>query len=347
MKTVSIVVACYNEEGNVKPLAYKIREIFESQLPEYGYQLLFIDNDSTDSTRALLEELCAEDPEHFCAIFNAHNFGSIRSSVYGLLQATGDCVVKMCADFQDPPEMVVDFVREWEAGHKIVLAIKEGSKENKIMYAVRKLYYAIIRKITDIDHIDNFVGYGLYDRDFIEILRELNDPMPYLRGIVAELGYKYKPVYYVQPQRKSGKSKFNFYRLYDYAMLGITSYSKVPLRLATFAGAGVAVLSFLIGIIYLIMKLVNWNDFNDGIAPILIGMFFLGAVQLLFVGIIGEYILNINVRVLNRPLVVEEKRINLPKEKKGNEPADYTRAAASAAAESDSGAEAQTVLSGR
>lgn len=316
MKTVSVVVACYNEEGNVRPLAEKIKEVFTKDLPRYQYQLLFIDNDSTDKTRPILEELCAEDPEHVCAIFNVHNFGSIRSSVYGLLQATGDCIVKMCADFQDPPEMIVDFVREWEAGHKIVLAIKEGSQENKLVYLVRKLYYSIISKITDIDHINNFVGYGLYDRDFIEILRDLNDPMPYLRGVVAELGYKYKPLYYVQPKRRSGKSKFNFYRLYDYAMLGITSYSKIPLRLATFAGVAVAAVSFIIGIIYLILKLANWYAFNWGMAPMLIGIFFLGAVQLLFIGIIGEYILNINIRVLNRPLVVEEKRINLPKENK-------------------------------
>lgn len=346
MKTVSIVVACYNEEGNVGPLAHKIGEIFAEQLPEYNYQLLFIDNDSIDNTRPLLEELCSEDPAHICAIFNVHNFGSIRSSVYGLLQATGDCVIKMCADFQDPPEMIVDFVREWESGHKIVLAIKQGSQENKIMYMIRKLYYSIIRKITDIDHIDNYVGYGLYDRDFMEILRELNDPMPYLRGIVAELGYKYKPVYYVQPKRKSGKSKFNFYRLYDYAMLGITSYSKVPLRLATFAGAAVAALSLIIGLIYLIMKLVNWYEFNDGIAPLLIGMFFLGAVQLLFIGIIGEYILNINVRVLNRPLVVEEKRINLPKEKK-DESSYHTSAQTESAADRNPAAEKQPVLSGK
>lgn len=346
MKTVSVVVACYNEEGNVRPLAEKIREVFESQLPEYQYQLLFIDNDSTDNTRFLLEQLCREDP-NICAIFNVHNFGSIRSSVYGMLQATGDCVIKMCADFQDPPEMIVDFVRQWEAGHKIVLAIKKGSQENKLMYGIRKLYYSIIRKITDIDHIDNFVGYGLYDREFMEILRDLKDPMPYLRGIVAELGFKYKAVYYVQPQRKSGKSKFNFYRLYDYAMLGITSYSKVPLRLATFAGALVAALSFLAGLVYLVMKLINWYEFSAGVAPLLIGMFFLGAVQLLFIGIIGEYVLNINTRVLNRPLVVEEKRVNLPKRGEKDESSDHTGTSAAAGAASDSGSGPQAVLSGR
>lgn len=316
MKTVSISVACYNEEGNVCVLAEKIKEIFQTDLKEYNYQIVFIDNDSTDNTRALIKKMCEDDPEHICAIFNVHNFGSIRSSTHCLLQATGDCVVRMAADLQDPPEMLVDFVREWENGHKIVLAIKKGSHENPIMYGIRKAYYSLIRKITDIDHIDNFVGFGLYDREFIELLRSLNDPMPYLRGIVAELGFKYKPVYYVQPKRKSGKSKFNFYRLYDYAMLGITSYSKVPLRLATFAGAGIACVSFIIGLVYLILKLVNWYGFRAGIAPLLIGMFFLGAVQLLFIGIIGEYILNINTRVLNRPLVVEEERINLPELKK-------------------------------
>ncbi len=314
-KTVSVVVACYNEEGNVLALYDAVRAVFETDLADYNYQILFMDNDSTDNTRPLLKELCEKDPTHVAAIFNVHNFGSIRSSVYGLLQATGDCVVKMCADLQDPPEMLVDFVRAWEAGHKIVLAIKKGSKENPIMYGIRKMYYSIIRKITDIEHIDNFVGYGLYDREFIEILRGLNDPMPYLRGIVAELGFKYYPVYYVQPERKSGKSKFNFYRLYDYAMLGITSYSKVPLRLATFAGGTVGILSLLMGMVYLVLKFIHWNEYTDGVAPMLIGMFFLGAVQLLFIGLIGEYILNINTRVLNRPLVVEETRFNLPDQK--------------------------------
>ena len=313
MKTVSIVVATYNEEGNIRPLAEKIKEIFENDLISYRYQLLFIDNDSKDRSREIIEELCREDPEHIAAIFNTHNFGSIRSSVYGMLQATGDCVVKMCADFQDPPDLLPEFIQHWEEGNKLVLGIKKGSKENRIKYGIRKIYYRTIKKITDIDHIDNFVGYGLYDREFMEILRDLDDPMPYLRGIVAELGFKYYPVYYVQPERRSGKSKYNFYRLYDYAMLGITSYSKVPLRIATFAGGFVAFFSILIGLVYLIYKLVFWNKFSAGMAPMLIGMFFLGAVQLLFIGMIGEYILNINTRVMHRPLVVEEKRFNLKK----------------------------------
>lgn len=313
MKTVSIVIACYNEEDNITPLVEKIDEIFRTQLTDYDYEVICMDNDSKDKTRERIRAICQKNP-HVTGIFNVRNFGSIRSSVYGLLQATGDCVVKMCADFQDPPEMLVDFVREWEQGHKLVLAIKRSSRENPLMYRVRKLYYAIIRKITDIDHINNFVGYGLYDRKFIEVLRSLDDPMPYLRGIVAELGYKYKAVYYDQPKRRSGKSKFNFLRLYDYAMLGITSYSKVPLRIATFLGVIVAFFSFVIGMIYFVLKLFYWDRFAIGMAPITIGVFFLGAVQLLFIGVLGEYILSINTRVLHRPLVIEEERVHFTQE---------------------------------
>lgn len=311
MKTISIVVACYNEVDNVNPLYEKIKQIFENELVGYNYKILFMDNDSSDGTKEVVRTMCKANPEHVSAIFNVHNFGSIRSSVYGILQATGDCVVKMCADFQDPPELLVDFVNEWENGHKIVLAIKKGSQESKVMHSLRKAYYKLIKSITDIDHIDNFVGYGLYDRQFIEIVRQLNDPMPYLRGIVAELGYKYAAIYYVQPTRKSGKSKFNFFRLYDYAMLGITSYSKVPLRIATFMGGFAALISFIIGIGYLIYKLIYWENFRVGMVPSLLGIFFLGGIQLISIGLIGEYILNINTRVINRPLVVEEERYNI------------------------------------
>lgn len=313
MKKVSLVIACYNEEGNISPLLAQIENIFVTQLKQYDYEIICVDNDSTDETRNIIREICKSNKK-VKAIFNVHNFGSIRSSAYGLLQATGDCVIKMCADFQDPPELVVDFVQEWENGYKMVLAIKNASEESKFMSTIRNLYYKIINKITDINHIDNFVGYGLYDRKFIEVLRSLNDPMPYIRGIIAELGYKYKPIYYNQPKRRSGKSKFNCYRLYDYAMLGITSYSKVPLRIATFLGIIVAFVSFIIGIFYLVLKLTNWNSFTVGMAPVTIGVFFFGAVQLLFIGLLGEYILAINTRVLNRPLVVEEERINFEKD---------------------------------
>ncbi len=318
MKRISVVVACYNEQDNILPLAETLVGIFEEKLSGYDYEILFIDNDSTDNTRINVMRACKQNPR-IKAIFNARNFGSIRSSVYGLLNATGDCVVKMSADFQDPPELIVDFVQKWELGTKIVLGVKKESKENPIMYWIRKMYYRLIKKITDINHINNFVGYGLYDKDFMEIVREIKDPMPYFRGIVAELGYKHEVVNYVQPQRRSGKSKFNFYRLFDYAMLGITAYSKVPLRIMTFIGGVCSAISLLAAIIYGIYKLIFWNDFSMGMAPVVIGIYFLGSLQLLFLGIIGEYILNINTRVLNRPLVIEEKRINFDEKEKEKE----------------------------
>lgn len=309
MKKISVVVACYNEQDNVVPLVNTLEKIFAEQLSEYDYEILFMDNDSTDDTRKNIELVCSAKPK-VKAIFNAKNFGSIRSSVYGLLQAEGDMIVKMCADFQDPPEMIVDFVKKWEEGYKIVLAIKEKSEENKLMFAIRTVYYKLIKKISEVEQIEHFTGYGLYDRDFIEIVRKLDDPMPYLRGIVSEMGYKYASISFVQPKRRSGKSKYNFYRLYDYAMLGITSYSKIPLRLAIFLGCIIAGISMLVGLVYFILKLIYWDKFSMGMAPVSIGIFFLGALQLIFMGILGEYILNINTRVLHRPLITEEKRIN-------------------------------------
>lgn len=317
MKKISVVIACYNEEDNVLPLAESITTLFRDKLAQYDYEILFIDNDSTDATKQRLEEACAKD-SRIRAIFNAKNFGSIRSSVYGLLQADGDAVIKMCADFQDPPELIETFVSKWEAGAKIVLAIKENSEENKLMWAIRKIYYKVIRTISEVEQIEQYTGYGLYDRDFIEIVRKIDDPMPYLRGIVSEMGYKYEKVSYIQPKRRSGKSKYNFYRLYDYAMLGITSYSKVPMRLSIFCGMFIAGISFLIGIVYMTLKLIYWDRFSMGIAPVLVGIFFLGALQLIFMGVLGEYILNINIRILRRPLVTEEKRINFDKKPEEN-----------------------------
>lgn len=310
MKKISVVIACCNEEDNIGPLVHRVTEIMKTQLVKYDYEIICIDNDSSDSTQEKIRVLCAENKK-IKAIFNTHNFGSVRSSIFGLLQATGDMVVKMCADFQDPPELLVDFVREYESGHRIVLAIKSDAEENKLMYNLRELYYKMIAKITDIHHIENFEGYGLYDSGFIEILRSLNDPTPYFRGIVAELGFKYQPVYYHKPARKSGRSKYNLYRLYDYAMNGITSYSKVPLRIAAFGGAFVAFVSFVIGLFYLVMKLMYWNKFSLGVAPVMVGLFFVGAVQLVFLGLIGEYISAINIRVMKRPLVTVQEAINM------------------------------------
>ena len=315
MKKISILVACFNEVENVKPLSEAIKNVFQKQLPSYDYEIVFIDNYSTDGTRDLLEEMCKNDT-HIKTIFNAKNFGHIRSPYYGLLQTSGDCTISLCADFQDPPELIPQFVKEWENGYKIVIGVKTNSEENKLMYAIRSAYYKLIKKISDVDQIEHFTGFGLYDKSFIEVLRELDDPMPYMRGIVAELGPERKEILYEQPKRKAGKTKNNFYTLYDMAMLGITSYSKVILRLATIIGFIFSAASFVIAIIYLILKLVNWDNFAAGTAPILIGLFLIGSLLMFFIGFMGEYILNINTRVMKRPLVVEEKRINFTSESK-------------------------------
>ena len=308
-KKISVVIPTYNEEGNVKPLAEAIVTVMETELPQYRYEILFIDNHSKDRTRMYLRELCAKN-KNIKAIFNARNFGQLRSPVYGLKQATGDCVVRMCADFQDPVDMIPKYVKAWEEGYKIVIGIKTSSKENKIMYALRSFYYKTIKKLSDVEQIEHFTGSGLYDRDFIEVLRKLDDPTPFLRGIVAELGYKRKEIPYEQPKRRAGKTHNNFYRLYDAAMLSVTSYTKAGLRLATFVGAISAFLSMVVAVAYLVMKLIWWDRFPAGMAPMLIGMLFLGSVQIFFIGMVGEYVLSINQRVMHRPLVVEEERLN-------------------------------------
>lgn len=309
MKKISIMIATYNEEENVEPLSERIVGIFEKQLPEYDYEILFIDNFSKDKTRQKLIGLCQKN-KRIKAIFNARNFGQIRSPMHGLKQTTGDCTIMLCADFQDPPELIPRFVKAWEKGYKIVIGIKNKSEENRLMYWIRSLYYRTIKRISQVEQIEHFTGFGLYDRSFIDVLRKLDDPSPYLRGIVSELGFERYEIPYVQAKRLHGKSKNNFFSLYDYAMIGITSYSKALMRIATFLGFIIAAASFVIAIVFLILKLIFWNNFPVGIAPITFGIFFLGAVQLFFIGILGEYILSINTRVMRRPLVVEERRIN-------------------------------------
>ena len=275
-KRISVLIPTYNEEENVVPLSEAIVAEFQKNLPQYEYEIVFIDNDSTDTTRDKIRMICKKDPQ-IKAIFNAKNFGQFNSPYYGLMQTTGECVILMCADFQDPIDMIPKFVEEWEAGNKIVIGIKSKSKENKIMYFLRSCYYKLIRKMSDIEQIEHFTGSVLYDRDFIEILRELDDPTPFLRGIVAELGYKRKEIPYIQPQRRAGKTHNNFYRLYDAAMLSVTSYTKVGLRLATIFGSICAAISMIVAIVYLVMKLLHWYDFPAGMAPVLIGMCFLGS----------------------------------------------------------------------
>ncbi len=314
-KTVSVLVPTYNEEENVAPLAEAVVAVFRKELPEYRYELVFIDNDSTDDTQNRLRALCRQDAD-IKAIFNAKNFGQFNSPYYGLQQTTGDCVILLCADFQDPVEMIPRFVHEWEQGYKIVIGKKTTSRENKFMYFLRSLYYKMIRKMSEVEQIEHFTGFGLYDRSFIEVLRELKDPTPFLRGIVAELGWKRKEIPYEQQKRRAGKTKNNFYKLYDAAMLSFTSYTKIGLRLATFVGFIVAGISFLIALFYFVIKLMDWDHYNMGTATIAVGLFFLGAVQLIFIGLIGEYILSMNQRIMNRPLVIEAERVNFEQSEK-------------------------------
>ncbi len=309
MKKISILIPTYNEEENVPIITPIVVNILTEQLSQYDYEIIFIDNDSQDSTRDKLREVCALNPK-IKAIFNVKNFGQNKSPYYGLIQTTGDCTIAMCADMQDPPRMIVEFIKEWEQGFKIVAGIKHKSKENPLMYLLRTIYYKVIKKISDVEQIEHFTGFGLYDKKFIEVLRQIKDPHPYLRGIIGELGFRRKDIYYEQEKRQFGKSSNNWYSLYDIGMLGITSYSKIALRLATFLGFIISGMSFLIATLYLVLKLTNWDNFQLGLAPMVIGMFFLGSVQLFFIGILGEYVLNINARVISRPLVIEEDRIN-------------------------------------
>ena len=308
MKLISVVTPCFNEEANVRELYQRIRAVFAG-LPQYRYEQIFIDNASRDGTVAQLRELAAAD-QNVKVILNARNFGHIRSPYYALLQAKGDAVVAMASDLQDPPELIPEFLRQWEEGSKVVLGVKQSSEETLLMYSIRGSYYRLLSRIADIDIVRQATGFGLFDQVVVAQLRRLDDPYPYFRGLLAELGYPTATVPYAQPQRKRGITKNNFYSLYDLAMLGIVNHSKVPLRLATMFGFGMAVLSFLVALVYLVYKLVFWDQFSVGLAPILIGFFFLSSVQLVFVGIVGEYIGSIYTQVKKLPLVVERERIN-------------------------------------
>ncbi|MCL2507942.1 MAG: glycosyltransferase family 2 protein [Oscillospiraceae bacterium] len=309
MKKISILVPCFNEEENVRPMCEALTAMAFGQLSGYDYEIIFIDNHSSDRTRRIIEELCAAD-KRVKAIFNCKNFGQFNSPYYGMLQATGDCVVLICADFQDPVDMIPRFVGQWEQGYKIVCGVKASSRESRPMRLMRTCYYKLIKRLSSTEQIEHFTGFGLYDRSFIEVLRQLDDPTPFLRGIVAEFGPSRKEIPYEQAKRRAGKTHNSFYTLYDAAMLSFTSYTKVGLRAATFSGLIIALISVVIGLVYFVLKLIYWDSFPMGMAPVLIGMFFLGAVQLFFIGFLGEYILNINTRVMKRPLVIEEKRIN-------------------------------------
>ena len=308
MKKISIITACYNEEENVAVLCRRIRAVMKT-LPQYEYEHIFIDNASKDGTVACIRKETEAD-KHIRCIVNARNFGHIRSPFHGLRQCHGDAVISMCSDLQDPPETIPQLVAKWEEGYKVVIGVKNQSKENKLMFAVRKCFYNLMAKMSDVEQVKQFTGFGLYDRRFVDVLRGIDDPYPYFRGLVSELGFDMATVEFVQPRREHGKTKNNFYTLYDMAMLGFVNYSKVPLRLACFLGFGVAVLSALVALFYLVYKLVFWHSFSAGQAPLVIGLFFFSAVQLIFIGIVGEYVGAVHTQVRKRPLVIEKERIN-------------------------------------
>lgn len=308
MKTISVVTPCYNEEKNVADLFSQVREIFAS-LPQYQYEHIFIDNGSTDSTAACLREL-ASTHKHVKVILNLGNFGPLRSPHFAMLQAKGDAVIMMVADLQDPPKLIVEFLQKWESGFQIVLGVKPKGEENPVMFLIRKIYYAIMAKISERDHVKNFTSYALYDRAFLEILRTIHEPNPYIRGLVTEFGLKRTEISYTQPVRRAGKSSATLYSLYDIAMLGFVNNSKLPLRLATFIGAAVGILSLLVAVFFFILKILYWDLFPIGMAALITGLFFISSVQLFFIGIIGEYVGALFTQSKNRPLVVVKEWIN-------------------------------------
>ena len=309
MKTITVMVPTYNEEANILKVYERTKTVFQNELPDYNFSLLFVDNCSKDNTRNIIRDLCIKDKK-VKAIFNVKNFGFARSQFNGLREAMGDAVVNMAADMQDPPEVIPQFVKEWENGAKVVCGVKKSSKENPLLFLTRKIYYKLIRNISEIEHIDQYNGFGLYDRSFIEILKKMDDNLPYLRGIVSEYGQNRKEVLYSQDVRKGGKSKFHFFTLYDFALLGITSYSKIIMHFCTIMGAITSFASICIAIFTFIKKIINWDSFPVGHAAVQVGVFVLGSLQLFFIGFIGEYIVNINIHTMHHPIVIEQERIN-------------------------------------
>jgi len=309
MKKISIVTACYNEEENVGALYKEVKSIMSKSLKNYSYEHLFIDNCSGDKTVDILRKIAKED-KNVKVIVNSRNFGHVRSPVYGLLQANGDAIISLVADFQDPPELIVDLVKKWEEGNDTVLAIKKNSKENRILFKLRTWYYNLLSRLSEVKIYKNFTGFGLYSKRVMNEIRKIPDPYPFFRGIIAEVGYKVAQIEYNQPIRRKGFSKNRFYTLYDMAILGIICNSKIPLRFAVFMGAISSFLSAMIGFGYFIAKLLFWDQIILGIAPLIITASFMFSILLFFIGVIGEYIGAIYTQVLNRPLVHEEERIN-------------------------------------
>jgi len=308
MNHITVVTPCFNEEDNVEELYRQARAVLES-IPDLDYDHIFIDNDSADRTVELLRGLAAQD-KRVKVIVNARNFGHIRSPYHGLMQADGEAAILLVADLQDPPELMREFIARWREGAKVVVGVKPSADESRLMFTIRRMYYRMVTRIADVKLIQNFTGFGLYDRQVLDELRKIGDPYPYFRGLISEVGFAPVQVPYTQPRRQRGITSNNFYTLYDIAMLGITSHSRVPLRLATMAGFALSGLSLAVSLVYLVLKLIFWSEFSLGTAPVLIGMFFFASVQLFFIGLLGEYVGAILRHVSNRPLVVERERIN-------------------------------------
>jgi glycosyltransferase involved in cell wall biosynthesis len=307
-KTLTILTPCFNEEANVRDVYLQVRAAVAAA-GDYKYEHLFIDNASSDNTLQELKAIAAGDT-NVKIIRNTRNFGPIRSPMHALYQTSGDAVIGIVADLQDPPEMIVEMVRKWEEGYPVVICVKQASDENGLMFWIRKRYYSLVNRLSGVETYENYTGFGLYDRKVVEVIKSFDDPYPYFRGMIAEAGFRHYDIPYRQPARQRGITKNNFYSLYDMAMLGITNLSKVPLRIVTFSGFVGALLSVLVSVGYFIYKLIFWNNFSVGIAPLVIGVFFFLSIQLLFMGIIGEYIGTIHTLVQKRPLVVEQERIN-------------------------------------
>lgn len=311
MKKISIVASCYNEALNVDELCARIKKQMDKFSGKYDYEIILLDNGSVDETAARLRALAKKD-KRIKVIINARNFGHIRSPNYGFLQSSGDAFISMASDLQDPPELISEFIEKWEAGHEIVIGVRKSSQETSIFRFIRKAFYYFIGKIADNDikMIKNYTGFGIYDKKVLDYIRDSEDPYPYFRGQIAEIGFEKEIIYYDQAPRTRGISANNFYTLYDMAMLGIVKYSKLPLRFFAFCGFVLSGLSILLSFIYLILKLLYWDKFGMGTAPILIGIFFFSSVQLFALGIIGEYLGAIYTRVDKKPMVVEKERIN-------------------------------------
>jgi polyisoprenyl-phosphate glycosyltransferase len=309
MPFISVVTPCYEEEANVRQLYERISDVFATHFPDFEYEQIYIDNASKDRTVSLVKELCAVD-KRVKLIVNTRNFGHIRSPFHGMMAARGDAVILMASDLQDPPECIVEFIENWRKGYKLVVGIKKQECNAPVMGFVRKKYYQLLSVLADVEIIKDFTGFGLYDREVIDTMHNMHDAYPYVRGIISELGYEAARVEFVKPPRRGGITHNNFYTLYDMAMLGITNHSKVPLRLATMLGLGLSLVSLGVGLLYLVYKLLFWHDFALGVAPMLIGLFFFGSVQLFFLGIVGEYVGALHTQVLARPMVIEKERVN-------------------------------------